>query len=144
LDLRGIEMTGIHLALLMQVLAMEHDDIFVYTQPNIGIHYRKADAEHPQWPNGYLLNSQEKNKFNKFFFDRGLWGVAYALDTAATVLTIGGCDQFDHDHLKNWPVGTADIALIAFTFMEIEAIHSWGKYGFGTPEVQWTFFRKEF
>lgn len=137
-------MQGHVLAILLQSFAMLQQDEFVYTKPNIGPHFHVADSAHPQWPAGYFIVYEEANPFQKPFTDNDLWVPSYILNVGGTAVVTGLLDDFDHQHLKGSPIGTADIFLGLIVYTEIQAIHSWARFGLGPPEVKWTFFTHEF
>ena len=123
------------LAIFMQLGAMNGQDILTYTAPNIG----KEGIYHGQ---RYVLN--EANALPDIFIKEGIPGI-YVVGLTGVELGVASLlGDFDKDHLKGIPIGTRDFFLLVYTVLEMEAIHSWGKYGLGPPERQWEFIHISF
>ena len=119
-------MNGTTLALLMQFCVLDSQDMYSYTIPNLN----KTVLSDSRFVKLGEINADSLN-----FQTRGLAG----LYVAGTCLTVAGISEF---------VGRVDplfsqVVLAIYTLTEIEAVHSWGKYGLGPSEVNWTLARIE-
>lgn len=119
------------LALSFQLLVLNTQDQFAYTEPNIGKTFTY---------DGQAYQAQESNPISAAFLDGGAGTLYFVGAAGADVVAASLLTDFDKEHLKGLPIGTADIYMAAATLIEIDAIHSWAKFGFGPPEVSWTVF----
>lgn len=112
-------MSGMTLAMLMQFCVMSHQDIYTYTLPNVNtVQCGRYFTEHNK-----VLDGFEKSGLEDVYFVGS--GVLVGV-VSEKVGDVGG-----------------RLLLAGLTLMEINAIHSWGKWGVGPREVEWEFGRFE-
>lgn len=113
-------MTGSTLALLLQFCVMSHQDIYNYTLPNVNTYQC-----------GYLF--KEANPVLEKFQESGLDSV-YFVGSGALVAVVTE---------KIGDLG-GRVLMAGLTAMEVNSIHSWGRFGIGPREVNWEFARLDF
>lgn len=114
------ELFNIQDGMLLQTFALNYEDEFVYTKPNVFKYYQNFYAG-------------EANPIANVFFKDNLWGLYY----------IGG-DCLEYAAIKKTSKTVGQIINIVCTLAEIECIHSWHSNGFGPPEVSWNIFTSYF
>jgi hypothetical protein len=125
------------LALLMQFFSMNQQDVYVYTLPNV---YRTTLTYQgricPETYNSY--GNIEQNPVSAWLIGNKVPDLCYVGGCLGAVGITSLLSDFDNQHLKGFPFGTADIFTTLLTLAEINAIHSWAVYNVGPVEQNWT------
>lgn len=122
-------MSGTQLALLLQLVVMQHQDIHAYTFPYLG----ETFPGHVSWD-----VAKEANPVSKVLEDAGLHITLLPLAIGADLLAVEVLSDLDEQHFSDLPIKSVDIFLALAILGEIWAINTWARHGWGPPEQNWT------